>query len=147
LSAYPLGQAVEKAGWKLPVVANSALMFGYAYPEWTRVWEGWVYADAVAGDNRLLAHLRSQLGSDAPPGPGAAAAYDLGRLMAEGVGRAVHLTRDGLRDGLERIKLLPATIGREGTTMGFGRWERSALKGEFLVLRQWRDGRSLELGD
>jgi ABC-type branched-subunit amino acid transport system substrate-binding protein len=147
LSAYPLGQAVEKAGWELPVVTNSALMFGYAYPEWTRVWEGWVYADAVAGDNRLLAHLRSELGSDAPPGPGTAAAYDLGRLVAESVARAVHLTRDGLRDGLERIKLLPATIGREGTTMGFGRWERSALKGEFLVLRQWRAGRSLELDD
>ncbi len=42
---------------------------------------------------------------------------------------------------------VPATIGREGTTMGFGRWERSALKGEFLVLRQWRDGRSRQLDD
>jgi len=147
LSAYPLGQAVARAGWEVPVVANSALMFGYAYPEWTKVWEGWVYADAVSEDNRLLAHLHRQIGSDTAPGPGLAAAYDLGRLVAESVGRAVHLTREGLRDGLERIKLLPATIGREGTTMGFGRWERSALKGEFLVLRQWRGGRTLELDD
>jgi hypothetical protein len=27
--------------------------------------------------------------------------------------------------------------------MGFGRWERGALKGEFLVLRQWRSGKSV----
>ncbi len=147
LSAFPLGQAVAQAGWEVPVVANSALMFGYAYPEWTKVWEGWVYADAVSEDNRLLAHLKREIGSGAAPGPGLAAAYDLGRLVAESVGRSVHLTREGLRDGLEKIKLLPATIGREGTTMGFGRWERSALKGEFLVLRQWRDGRTLELDD
>jgi ABC-type branched-subunit amino acid transport system substrate-binding protein len=145
LAAFPLGQAVDKLGWNVPVVANSALMYGYAYPEWTRLWEGWTYADGVADDNRLLARLRKELGSDAPPGPGAAGAYDMGRLVAEAVARAVHLTRGGLRDGLERIKLLPAAIGREGTTMGFGRWERSALKGEFLVLRQWREGQSVEL--
>ncbi len=147
LSAFPLGKAVAEAGWDVPVSANSALMFGYAYPEWTRVWDGWVYVDGVADDNRLLARLRSQIDAGTSPGPGTAAAYDLGRLVAEAIGRAVHLTRDGLRDGLERIKLLPATIGRDGTTMGFGRWERSALKGEFLVLRQWRNGQSLELED
>lgn len=147
LSAYPLGQAVAKAGWDVPVAANSALMFGYAYPEWTRVWEGWSYVDAISDDNHLLARLQDRIDADTSPGPGTAAAYDLGRLVAEGVGRAVALTRDGLRDAFERIKLLPATIGREGTTMGFGRWERSALKGEFLVLRQWRAGRSLELDD
>ena len=87
--------------------------------------------------------MRETLGGDAPPGPGSALAYDLGRLVAEGAGRAVHLTRRGLREGLERVKLLPAALGREGTTMGFGRWERSALKGEFLVLRQWRGGHSV----
>jgi len=145
LSAHPLGQAVAKAGWEVPVAANSALMFGYAYPEWTSVWEGWSYVDAISDDNRLLTRLYERIGSGAPPSPGTAATYDLGRLVAESVGRAVVLTRGGLRDALERIKLLPATIGREGTKMGFGRWERSALKGEYLVLRQWRAGRSLEL--
>jgi hypothetical protein len=29
--------------------------------------------------------------------------------------------------------------------MGFGRWERSALKGPSLVLRAWRGGRSVEV--
>ena len=145
LSAFPLAQALSGAGWQPTVAANSALMFGYAYPDFARVWEGWLYVDGVADDNLRLQRLRETLGGGTPPGPGTALAYDLGRLIAEGVSRAVHLTREGLCEGLERIKLLPAALGREGTTMGFGRWERSALKGEFLVLRQWVDGRSVEV--
>ena len=73
--------------------------------------------------------------------------HDLGRLVAEAIVCADHLTPAGLRDGLEHVKLLPAAIGAPGTTMGFGRWDRAALKGEFLVLRQWRDGESRLLGD
>jgi hypothetical protein len=29
--------------------------------------------------------------------------------------------------------------------MGFGDWDHGALKGEALVLRVWRDGRSVEV--
>jgi len=43
---------------------------------------------------------------------------------------------------LERIKCLPAALGTPDTTMGFGHWDRAALKGGFLVPRQWRGGRS-----
>jgi len=28
--------------------------------------------------------------------------------------------------------------------MGFGNWDRGALKGPYLVLREWRGGRSVE---
>jgi hypothetical protein len=28
--------------------------------------------------------------------------------------------------------------------MGFGRYDRGALKGQYLVIRQWRDGTSVE---
>jgi hypothetical protein len=42
------------------------------------------------------------------------------------------------------VKALPAATGRPGTLMGFGNWDRGALKGEYLVLREWRSGRSVE---
>jgi len=38
-----------------------------------------------------------------------------------------------------------AAEGHEGTSLGFGKWERGALKGRYLVLRQWRDTVSIEL--
>jgi hypothetical protein len=29
--------------------------------------------------------------------------------------------------------------------MGFGQWDHGALKGDYLVLRAWRGGRTLEV--
>ncbi|MBV8159979.1 MAG: amino acid ABC transporter substrate-binding protein, partial [Acidimicrobiia bacterium] len=78
-------------------------------------------------------------------GPVGVAAYDIARLVAEGLAGAVHLTGDGVKEGLEAVKRLPAATGYEGTTMGFGNWDHAALKGGFLVLRQWRDGKTVEL--
>jgi branched-chain amino acid transport system substrate-binding protein len=70
--------------------------------------------------------------------------HDLGTLVAEALARTEELSRDGIRDALERIKMVPAAEGERGTYLGFGRWDRAALKGRFLVLRTWRDGRSVQ---
>jgi hypothetical protein len=32
-----------------------------------------------------------------------------------------------------------------GTTMGFGNYDHGALKGRYLVLRSWRDGKSVQI--
>ena len=80
-------------------------------------------------------------------GPVGVAAYDIGRLLAEAVARSAHLTRSGLKEGLERVKRLPAATGMEGTTMGFGHYDHGALKGRYLVLRSWRDGKSVQVED
>ena len=61
------------------------------------------------------------------------------------VARAAHLTRVGIKDWLERVKQLPASSGMDGTTMGFGHYDHGALKGRFLVLRSWRDGKSVQV--
>ena len=73
------------------------------------------------------------------------AAYDIGRLLGEAVARSEHLTRAGLADGLRRVKQLPAASGHDGTLMGFGNYDHAALKGHFLVLRTWREGRSVQV--
>ena len=72
-------------------------------------------------------------------------AYDMGRLLGEAIARSRHLTRAGLKEGLERVKRVPAAMGVDGTWMGFGLWDRAALKGEFLVFREWKDGQSVQV--
>ena len=144
VSARTVALALQAERWDVPVVANSALMFGYAQREWRAAWEGWVYVDTVADDNEMRARLRERSRPSAA-GPIGVAAYDMGRLLGEGIARAVHLTRDGIRDGLERVKQLPATSGRDGTMMGFGSWDHAALKGPYLVLRTWREGRTVQV--
>jgi ABC-type branched-subunit amino acid transport system substrate-binding protein len=142
VSARTVALGVAAVGWEVPVVANSALMFGYAQRDWRAGWEGWVYVDTVADTNPRRAALRERSPATAA-GPVGVAGYDIGRLLGEAVARAGHLTRAGIRDALERVKRLPASSGQPGTTMGFGAWDHGALKGDYLVLRVWRDGRTV----
>ena len=72
-------------------------------------------------------------------------AVEDGRLLGEAVAASEHLTRAGIADGLRRVKQMPATSGHEGTLMGFGTYDHAALKGHYLVLREWRDGHSVQV--
>jgi branched-chain amino acid transport system substrate-binding protein len=136
--------ARDALGWDIPVLANSALMFGYAMPDWRASYAGWEYLDTIADDNQQREHLRT-LSTRAAGGPIGCAAYDMGRLLGEGIAASEHLTRAGIADGLRRVKQLPASSGYDGTLMGFGVMDHAALKGHYLVLRTWRDGHSVQV--
>jgi branched-chain amino acid transport system substrate-binding protein len=144
VSSRAVAVALEAMGWQVPVVANSALMFGYARPDWRDGYAGWEYLDTIADDNRTRAQFAERF-AHAAGGPIGCAAYDIGRLLGEGIAAAEHLTRAGVADGLRRVKQLPATSGYEGTLMGFGVWDHAALKGHYLVLRTWKDGHSVQV--
>jgi ABC-type branched-subunit amino acid transport system substrate-binding protein len=144
-AARAVAREMRAQGFCVPVVANSALMYGHADAAWAREWEGWTYADTYSEANpRFVALARTVTAAGRAVGPGEAGAYDMGRLLAEGIARAPELSRTGLRAGLERVKGLPAATGHAGTLMGFGNWDRGALKGPYLVLREWRGGQSVE---
>ncbi len=128
-----------------PLYANSSGMFGWVAPERARELDGVCYVDVVSEGNPVLGDALKSLGIAFDQGPMAAMYLDLARLAAEGIARAPVLTSAGVRAGLERIKALPAALGRAGTQMGFGHCERSAYKGDYLVLRRWEGGRSREL--
>jgi ABC-type branched-subunit amino acid transport system substrate-binding protein len=146
VAARAVALAVESEGWTLPIVANSSLMFGYTRRDWRAGWEGWVYVDGVSDENSARARLAAHAPKTAR-GPVGVAAYDIGRLLAEAVARCAHLTRAGIKDGLERVKRMPAATGMDGTTMGFGHWDHGALKGRYLVLRRWQDGKTVQVED
>jgi branched-chain amino acid transport system substrate-binding protein len=144
VSSRAVALARASLGWEVPVLANSALMFGYARPDWRDGYAGWEYIDTIADDNRSRARLH-EVFAHAAGGPIGCAAYDIGRLLGEGIAAAEHLTRAGVADGLRRVKQLPASSGHEGTLIGFGVWDHAALKGHYLVLRTWRDGHSVQV--
>lgn len=139
-----VADAAGAAGFSGPRVMNTCGMRGYQ-PDFAARIDGWVYVDMHSDRNTTLAALRSRLGAADRPGAGVAWMYDIGRLVAEGLARAPERTRDGVKEGLEAVKWLPAAQGHEGTLLGFGHQDRGALHGRYLVLRQWRDGASVEL--
>ncbi len=143
VAAPAIARALSAANYTGPRAMNTAGIRGYA-PDFAQAIEGWVYVDMHADGNHTLAALRQA--HKIPPSGALAAAkgYDLGRLMAEGLARASEHTRVGVRKGLEQIKFLPAAEGHEGTLLGFGHYDRGALHGRYLVLRQWWNGESIE---
>jgi ABC-type branched-subunit amino acid transport system substrate-binding protein len=147
LAAPAVAHALTASGWTGPRAMNTAGLRGYQ-PEFGQIIDGWAYVDMHADDNGTLAALRARLGTpDGAAAWTAAKGYDLGRLVAEGLARAPELTREGVLAGLEQVKWLPAAQGHEGTLLGFGVRDRGALHGRYLVLRQWRDGRSVQLDE
>jgi branched-chain amino acid transport system substrate-binding protein len=143
-SSHTVATAILAAGWDVPVLANSALMFGYIKPEWHAAWARWEYVDTIADDNRARQELDT-LDHRTAASPVGCCAYDLGRLVGSAMHRADRIDPAGLREGLERVKQVPAASGYDGTLMGFGVQDRGALKGQFLVLRAWRDGRTVQV--
>lgn len=139
-----VAKALAETGWAGPRVMNSCGLRGY-HAGLGAVLEGWAYCDLVSDGNRELAALLARLGLGRDRAFAAAKGWDLGRIAAEAVARAPTFTPAGLREGLERIKWLPAAEGMEGTLLGFGRQDRGGLHGRYLVMRQWRGGASLEI--
>jgi branched-chain amino acid transport system substrate-binding protein len=144
VSAPAVAQAVKARSWRGTCALNTAGLRGYA-PEFAQIIDGWVYVDMHSDHNAALAALRRRLGIAPAKALAAAKGYDLGRLVAEGLARAPELTRTGVKEGLEQVKWLTAAEGHEGTLLGFGNFDRGALHGRYLVLRQWRGGQSLEV--
>src|SRR5207248_2133809 len=57
VSSRAVAVARLELGWDVPVLANSALMFGYARRDWRDGYAGWEYVDTVADDNPQRASL------------------------------------------------------------------------------------------
>ena len=104
-------------------------------------WEGWTYVDTLS--DGIAASVSCVTCRRVPESPVGVAAYDIGRLLGEGPVRTTHLTREGLRDGLESVKRLPASSGLEGTTVGLGITTTGHSRVRFFVLRRWENGRSV----
>jgi hypothetical protein len=127
-------------GWRPPAFTNSAGLHWYFMSEETRAMGvGWVYVDMYDECNEIQAALLDRLEARhgvRPYGPIAPAMYDIATLVVGALRLAPVHTREGVKEGLERVHQLPAACGGAGTVMGFGPWERTALKGpDFLIFR------------
>ena len=144
VSAPVVADAVTAANWSGSRMMNTA-GHGISQADFAKRCEGWAYIDMHSDSNRTLQMLRKERHVAPDDMLAAARGHDLGRLVAEGLSRAHGLTREGIRNGLEQVKWLPAAEGEEGTLLGFGVQDRGALHGRFLVVRQWRSGKSVEV--
>ena len=69
-----------------------------------------------------------------------ALAYDTARVAIHGIGNAAIPHPRWVKEGMERIRWMPATNGGPGTYIQFGPHDRNGYKGDFLTIRELRGG-------
>jgi branched-chain amino acid transport system substrate-binding protein len=105
--------------------------------------EGWVGVDQFDERNvtftSMLDRFEKRFGRR-PVHCYTAQGYDMGNVVAHGLARAKPHSREGLRRGLETVRRLDAAAGGPGNHISFGRYDHRGYKGEYIVMRQIRDG-------
>jgi branched-chain amino acid transport system substrate-binding protein len=135
-----MNAALEAIGWDPPRYTTTAFEFAATSPWWRQQLAGWIGLDQYDERNEVaqgfLDRFESRHG-DRPEYFFPPYCYDVGRLMLMAVGAAKPLTGAGVKDALEKIKMVPAASGAPGTRLRFGRYIRHGWMGsEFLVARR-----------
>src|SRR5262249_14701655 len=114
---YPtilMGPMWKSLGWDPPRVMTSAFQFCYAKPEWMAAREGGVgvakRGETPPPPQPLFARSAARAGKRRDPTV-TALSYAPPRLIAEGPARAPLPPPRGVKDGLERVRMLPAVNG------------------------------------
>jgi ABC-type branched-subunit amino acid transport system substrate-binding protein len=135
-----------RLGWNPPRVMTTAFQFCYAKPEWMAALEGWVGIDQWCEDNPLAEPVFERFAAATGKQKRHTVlllTYDTARLIAEGLARANLLTPKGVKEGLEKVRMLWAANGGPRTHMSLGPYDHKAYKGDWLVLRKIENGRTV----
>jgi len=135
-----INAALEAIGWMPSRYTTTAFEFAATSDWWRQQLAGWIGLDQFDERNEVargfLDRFEARHGYRPeyffPP-----YCYDVGRMMLLAIAGAKPLTGAGVKDALEKIKMLPAASGAPGTRLRFGRYIRHGWMGsEFLVARR-----------
>jgi branched-chain amino acid transport system substrate-binding protein len=145
-----LNPALERIGWAPPKVMNAAIMWALAGPDWMKALDGWVGIEQTNNDHddveknpnwvSMLDRFEVRFGHR-PDDTMTALLYDQGRAAVEAIVNAPTPDGPGLAIGLERIKMMPSTLGGPRTYIGFGPSDHRGYRGDFMFMKQLRDGK------
>jgi len=140
------GRLVHEAGWDVPRIMNGAFFqANYAYTH--EFFDGWVGTGLWDDDNRTLRKFTREFCAAYPDldqvAPEILAIYRDGMVaLIEGIIEAPILTPKGILAGLENVRMIPAAIGGDRTTISFGPYDRKGHKGmDYMVVRRLTKGK------
>ncbi|MGV0714230.1 ABC transporter substrate-binding protein [Mycolicibacterium sp. XJ662] len=137
---WGFSDALLAAGWDPPRYTTTAFEMAHISPEWMHHLRGWIGLDSYDERNRVgqafLDRFEARYGRR--PGhsmPGLA--RDAATVIVRGLSAARPLTGDGVRHGIEQVKLIPSASGAPGTFLRFGRYIRQGWLGsDYLIARR-----------
>jgi ABC-type branched-subunit amino acid transport system substrate-binding protein len=141
-----INAALKEIGWMPRRYTTTAFEFCARSQWWRDELVGWVGLDQYDERNPVgeafLDRFEAKYGSR-PSYFFSVYCYDIGRMMVKAVASARPLTGKGVKEALERIKMMPAASGAPGTRLRFGKYIRHGWMGsEFLVARRVLDDAS-----
>lgn len=144
-STFHFARAFEELQWDPPRIMGTAFMFYSNSNEWARGLEGWHGIDQLGEDGKnpnyeaFCRRFEKRFGRPTR-NVVVALAYDTARAAIHGIANARYPVPWEVRDGLERIRWMPATNGGPATYIQFGPYDHKGYKGDFLTIRELRGG-------
>jgi hypothetical protein len=137
---WGFSDALHAAGWDPPRYTTTAFEMAHINAEWMHHLRGWIGLDSYDERNTVgqafLDRFEARYGRR--PGhsmPGLA--YDVATVIVRGLAAARPLTGEGVKDGIEQVKLVPSASGAPGTFLRFGRFIRQGWLGsDYLIARR-----------
>ena len=140
LGIVGMNAALEAIGWMPPRHTTTAFEFAVTGPWWREQFAGWIGLDQYDERNQVGQEFLDRFEAKHGHRPEyffPVYCCDIARLMLTALGTARPLTGSGVKEALERIKMLPAASGAPGTRLRFGKFIRRGWVGsEFLVARR-----------
>jgi hypothetical protein len=132
-------EAFTAIGWDPPRYTGCAFENGYMNDDVMRCFLGWVgleqYDESNPVGQAFLDRFELAYGRR-PEYYVPMCVHDISRALVRALANAKPLSPRGVRDGLERVKMMPAASGAPGTRVSFGQWTRRGWMGAgYLVAR------------
>lgn len=132
--------ALAQLDWDPPRFASTAFENAWINPVMWNAFMGWTgvdqYDEANTVGRQFLDDFQKRHGRR-PEWCVPVVNYDVARTLLYALTDAHPLSPRGVKDALERVKMLPAATGAPGTRVSFGNWTRRAWMGAgYLVARQ-----------
>jgi branched-chain amino acid transport system substrate-binding protein len=135
-----MNESLEEIGWSPPRYTQTSFEASANNPDIRRKLAGWIGLDQYDERNKtgqdFLDRFEKRYGRR-PEYYMSVYFYDMARVLLKAVANAAPLTGLGVKEALERIKMMPAACGAPGTRIKFGRYMRQGwVGGEYMVARR-----------
>jgi ABC-type branched-subunit amino acid transport system substrate-binding protein len=144
-ATFHFAEAFKALDWDPPRVMGTAFMFYSNSNKWAEGLEGWHGVDQLGEDganpnyNAMVSRFETRFGRTTR-NVVVALAYDTARAAIHGIANAAIPAPRWVKEGLEKIRWMPATNGGPATYVQFGPWDHKGYKGDFLTIRELRGG-------
>ncbi|GLD03478.1 hypothetical protein Mkiyose1088_53440 [Mycobacterium kiyosense] len=132
--------ALLAAGWDPPRYTTTAFEMAHINAEWMRQLSGWIGLDSYDERNEVGQAFLDRFEAEYGRRPGHSMpclCRDAATVIVRALAAARPLTGEGVKLGLEQVKLIPAASGAPGTFLRFGRYVRQGWLGSgYLIARR-----------